>query len=86
MADIRQDSESLRRELDKRFQTIIREVLAGLSPEQIKKEMRAAMERAIAPPQTAAIQGSSGGHSGGEAARRAETRRTLDDYGRKVGS
>lgn len=38
------------------------------------------------PPQPAAIQGSSGGHSGGEAARRAETKKTLDDYGKKVGS
>ena len=38
------------------------------------------------PPQTAAIQGSSGGHSESEAARKAETKKTLDDYKKKVGS
>jgi hypothetical protein len=31
-------------------------------------------------------QGSTGGHSEGEAASRAETKKTLDDYGKKVGS
>ena len=36
--------------------------------------------------QQAPFQGSSGGHSEGESARRAETKRTLDDYGKKVGS
>ena len=58
------DSESLRRALDTRIQTIILDLrLAGLSPDQIKKEMQAAVERAACPPQTAAMQGSSGGHS-----------------------
>jgi hypothetical protein len=73
MAYIRLDSRSLRQELDKRFQTIIRELLAGLSPDQIKKELHAAVDRA------------SGGYSEGEAARRAETKKTLDPTtGRKL--
>jgi len=49
---------------------------AGLSPDQIKKEMHAAVERAVWLPQTA----------DGEAAKRAETKKTLDDYGKKVSS
>ena len=48
--------------------------------------IHAAVDRTASPPQTAAIQGSSGGHSEGEAARRDETKRTLDDYGKRVGS
>ena len=87
MAVIRQDTESLRRALDTRIQTIIHDLrLAGLLPDRIKKELHAAVDRTVSPPQTAAIQGSSGGHSDGEAAKRAETKRTLDDYGKKVGS
>jgi hypothetical protein len=82
------DSESLRRALDTRIQAIILDLrLAGLSPDQIKKELHAAVDRTVSPPQTAAaIQGSSGEHSEGEAARRAETKKTLDDYAKKVGS
>jgi len=87
MAEIRQNLETTRRELDEKLQAVARNLmLAGLSHDQIKKEMHAAVERAVWPPQTAAIQGSSGGHSEGEAARRAETKKTLDDYGKKVGS
>ena len=87
MAEIRQNLESTRRELDEKLQAIARNLmLAGLSPDQIKEEMHAAVEWAVWPPQTAAIQGSSGGHSEGEAARRAETKKTFDDYGKKVGS
>jgi hypothetical protein len=75
MAVIRQDPESLRRDLDTKLRTIILDLqMAGLTPEQIEKELRAAVGRA------------SGGHSKGEAARRDETKRTLDDYGKKVGS
>ena len=75
MAAIRQDTESLRRELDTRLRTIILDLqMAGLTPEQIEKELRAAVGRA------------SGGHSKGEAARRSETKSPLDDYGKKVGS
>jgi hypothetical protein len=36
--------------------------------------------------QKAPFQGNSGGHSEDEAARRAETKKTLDNYGKKVGS
>jgi len=87
MAEIRQNLETTRRELDEKLQAVARNLMvAGLSSDQIKKEMHAAVERAVGPPQTAAIQGSSGGHSEGEAARRAETKKTLDDYGKKVGS
>jgi len=58
MADIRQDSESLRRDLDTGFQGIVLYLRqAGLSPDEIRKEMHAAVERAVSPPQTAAIQG-----------------------------
>jgi hypothetical protein len=48
MAQIRQDDpESLRRELDTRLRTIILDLqLAGLTPEQIEKELRAAVGRA----------------------------------------
>ena len=47
MAQIRQDPESLRRELDTRLRTIALDLQqAGLSPEQIKKELHAAVERA----------------------------------------
>jgi hypothetical protein len=81
------DSESLHRALDTRIQTIILDLRrAGLSPDQIKKELHAAVDRTVSPPQTATIQGSSGGPSEGEAARRDETKRTLDDYAKKVGS
>jgi hypothetical protein len=87
MAEIRQNLETTRCELGEKLQAIARNLmLAGLSPDQIKKEMHAAVERVVWSPQTAAIQGSSGGHSEGEAARRAETKKTLDDYGKKVGS
>ena len=87
MAQIRQDSESLRRDLDTGVHSIVLYLRqAGLSPDQIKKELHAAVDRTVSPPQTAAIQGSSGGHSEGEAARRAETKKTLDDYEKKVGS
>ena len=75
MAVIRQDPESLRRDLDTRLRTIILDLqLAGLTPEQIEKELRAAVGRA------------SGGHSKGEAARRPETKSPLEDYGKNVGS
>jgi hypothetical protein len=48
MADIRQDSESLRRELNTRFKPIVRYLrLAGLSTDQIKREMHAAVERTV---------------------------------------
>jgi len=87
MAEIRQDTESLRRALDTRIQTIIHDLrLAGLLPDRIKKELHAAVDRTVSPPQTAALQRSSGRHSEAEAARRAETKKTLDDYGKKVGS
>ena len=48
MAQIRKDDpESLRRELDTRLRTIILDLqLAGLAPEQIEKELRAAVGRA----------------------------------------
>ncbi len=82
-----QDPESERRALDTRIQTIVLDLcLAGLSPDQIRKELHAAVDRTVSPPQTAAIQGRGGGHSEGEAAKRDETKRTLDDYGKKVGS
>jgi hypothetical protein len=38
------------------------------------------------PPQATAIQGSSSRHSESEAVSDAETKKTLDDYGKKVGS
>jgi len=48
MAYIRQDSESLRRDLDTGFQGIVLYLRqAGLSPDQIKKEMHAAVERTV---------------------------------------
>lgn len=48
MADIRQDSESLRRELTTRFKPIVLYLRqAGLSPDQIKREMHAAVERTV---------------------------------------
>jgi len=48
MAPIRQDLETTRRELDKKLQLIARYLmLAGLSPDQIKKEMHAAVDRAV---------------------------------------
>ena len=75
MAVIRQDPESLRRELDTKLRTIILDLqMAGLTPEQIDKELRAAVGRA------------SGGHSEGEAARRPKMKSPLEDYGKKVGS
>jgi hypothetical protein len=77
MAQLWQEPESsLRRDLDTGFQRIVLYLLqAGLSPDQIKKEMYAAVERAVWLPPT-----------DGEAARRADTKKTLDDYGKKVGS
>ncbi len=87
MAETRQNLETTLRELDEKLQDIARNLmLAGLSPDQIKEELHAAVDRTGSPPQTAAIQGRSGGHSEGEVARREETERTLDDYGKKVGS
>jgi len=47
MAVMRQDPENLRRELDTKFRPIVLELQqAGLSPEQVKKELRAAVDRA----------------------------------------
>ncbi len=47
-APIRQDIETTRRELDQKLQLIARYLmLAGLSPDQIKKEMHAAVDRAV---------------------------------------
>ena len=66
MAQLWREPESnLRRDLDTGFERNL--LQAGLSPDQIKKEMHAAVERAVWLPQTA----------DGEAAKRAETKKTL---------
>ena len=78
MAQLWRESESsLRRDLDTGFEGIVLYLLqAGLSPDQIKKEMHAAVERAVWLPQSADR----------EAAGRSETKSPLEDYGKKVGS